>query len=135
MKLTYLFLIQLYFFLLGGCSNAYAGAYQQKKHYSAAKNIEKAQQVKSENTIQNNTVIKNASSSKEDDYVIDVEDEDESTVFASKYVLIAKYFLILSSYTFILSDFYSSFKDRLPVYRHLSYTSSYKYIIQRSLRI
>ena len=49
-------------------------------------------------------------------------------------MLLPKYFFTLA-YASLLIYFYSYFKNRLPFCKHLSYASSYKYILQRVLRI
>lgn len=134
MRVLYLFFIFLCFLLLGSCNYAYAGANHHNTGYSVVQNIEKRQQIKFANTNQDYLIIKNGSLSDDDDYLIDVEDEDENVVFASKYVILTKCFLALS-HTLILNYLYSPFKDRLLVCRRLIYTSSYKYILQRTLRI
>jgi len=64
---------------------------------------------------------------------ISVEDDDD-LVITRKLVAPTKYTLI-PDYSSLVVIFYSYSKSRLPFCKHLSYTSSYKYILQRVLRI
>jgi len=64
---------------------------------------------------------------------ISVEDDDD-LVIARKFIAPTKYILI-PDYASLVVSFYSYSKTRLPFCKHLSYTSSYKYILQRVLRI
>ena len=61
-------------------------------------------------------------------------DEDDDNTAARKYLLPALCALIL--YYAIVANFPGIYcKERLPFCSHLSHTSAYKYILQRSLRI
>lgn len=133
MKVLYLFVVSLCFLLFGGWSNAHAGTHYKHTRYSSVHCNENSPQVKLANSNQDITVLKGSAESKEPEFLISSEDEDES-LSARRYLLQDKYSLIVS-YTLVLSLLYSSFKDRLPLCKHLSYTSSYKYIILRALRI
>lgn len=64
---------------------------------------------------------------------ISIEDDDEQTV-SWKQVLPAKVFTS-PDYSSLLISFHHYQKNRLPFCKHFSYTSSYKYILQRVLRI
>lgn len=101
--------------------------------YSAAQYIEKVQQAKFGNTDQGFHIIKNTSSlsDKKEDF-ISVEDDDDLASTRNHVVIVKN--IIAVAYTSILIDFYNNFKNRLPFCKHLSYTSSYKYI-QRVLRL
>lgn len=134
MRIVFLFLISFCFLSFGDCNCVYAGTPHNKTHYLPAQNIEKTQQVNFAPSNLDYTIIKNVDLTDEQDYLNDLEDEDENLVSASRYILLARVFLTFSC-TFILSFLYSSAKGRLPFCGHLSYISSYKYIIQRSLRI
>ena len=102
--------------------------------YSAAQYIEKTQQTNFANTDQSLHLVKHNNLSDKKEEFISVEDDDDDLVSARKYVSVVKSFIVLACTT-ILIDFYSSFKNRLPFCKHLSYTSSYKYILQRVLRL
>lgn len=65
---------------------------------------------------------------------ISVENADDDFEFSSKQVWLARFFITLA-YGSLLNDLYSWFKGLLPFCEHLSYSSSYKYILQRVLRI
>ncbi|WP_158829225.1 hypothetical protein [Mucilaginibacter lacusdianchii] len=134
MKAAYLFFIALCFLLLRGDSYAYARAHHNALCYSPAQHTDKQNQIKAAVKNQDGTVVTSASSKEVNDYLISVEDDDENTVFARKFMLPAKYFIILS-YILVLSTFYTYVKKRLPFCIHLSYIDSCKYLVQRSLRI
>lgn len=65
---------------------------------------------------------------------VSIEDEDESPVFNRKYILLASYLIVFTN-TSALAELYNTFKNRLQFCTHLSVTASYKYILQRVLRI
>lgn len=100
--------------------------------YAPVHNIEKTQQVKFTNTRQDYTVIRDVSSNEGTEYLIadEVEDEDISNAFARKYRLLTRYYQVIS-HTSVLSYQHNYSEDRQPLCGHLSY----KYIIQRALRI
>jgi hypothetical protein len=136
MRAVYLFFILLCFLLLRGDSYAYSRAHHNMLCYSPAHTAEKFQQIKSAVTKQDQVVITTADSKADDELLIDVDDEDENTLFAKNIVLPAKYFLLLS-YTFILSYFYffSRLNKQLPPCKLISHDSSCRYLQQRALRI
>jgi hypothetical protein len=132
-RVTYIFFIALSFLLLGKCNYVHASAINNVICNLPSQDIKETQKVKI-TSLNQNAVVTNISLTEDDNYLIDDEDEDENVAFNSKYVLIAKFFIILS-YTFIFSYLYSRFKTGLPVCKHLSYIGSYKYLIQRALKI
>ncbi|MXV17248.1 hypothetical protein [Hufsiella ginkgonis] len=79
-------------------------------------------------------ISKTSSLTKDNAYLVNVEEEEEELLLGRKYVLLAKYLFTLS-YLFILSYFFSYFKNRLPSCWLLSGTPAGKYILQRVLRI
>jgi hypothetical protein len=101
--------------------------------HSAAQHTKKTLQTELKNTDQGFHVIKNTSLSEKKEDFISIEDDDD-LASTRKYVLVVKSFITVA-YTSILIDFYNTFKNRLPFCKHLSYTSSYKYILQRVLRL
>ncbi|RYE28682.1 MAG: hypothetical protein EOP42_16210 [Sphingobacteriaceae bacterium] len=130
-KVSYLFLTFLCFFLLCKFDCAYASAFKPAAGYSIPQNLLEKKQL---NTGSNqNGIITDISFEDEKDYLNDVED-DESVAFARKYVLLNRYFFILQSIC-IINFLYRLVKGRLPVFKYFYYKASYKYIIQRSLRI
>ncbi|WP_345952001.1 hypothetical protein ABDD95_11300 [Mucilaginibacter sp. PAMB04274] len=134
MKTVYIFLVSLFFLLLGGDNYAYTGAHLKRAKYSSAQDVSKVQKVSLGTVNKDNTLIKQANLSEDSEHLISVEDEDESDGLARRHLLLDKYSLLLA-YTFVLNLFYISFVKRLPFCSHLSYSSSYKYLLQRSLRL
>jgi|GEM_PF-672828 len=145
MKVVIVFFLSLCFLLLKGHTDVYADVqhhspgysivYHDSFSYAPAQYIEKKQQAQLENIDRNFPVIKdNSLNDKKEEFVSLEEDDDDDSVFSRKYVLLAKYFITLT-YASILICFYNYFKNRLPFCRHLSYSSSYKYILQRVLRL
>ncbi|ETZ23895.1 hypothetical protein [Pedobacter sp. V48] len=134
MKTAVVFFLSLCFFLLGGSDYVYAGAHDSTSSHSTVQKIEKSHQ---ETLLMANQGLPEVKSStigdKKEDF-ISVEDEDDDLVSVRKSILPAKYFATLTyASTLIYSNAY--FKNRLPFCKHLSYTSSYKYILQRVLKI
>lgn len=134
MKAVILFLLSLCFLLLGRYDLAYAEANHNDASYPSAQNIEKLQQAKFINTNQELPIIKNNCFSEQKEDFISVENEDEDFVSARKLVLPVKYIISLANSS-VLSNSNNYVKNRLPCCKHLSYTSSYKYILQRVLKI
>ena len=118
--------------LLGEHYCAYAGSHYNKITSLAAKPTLSVQHIKLLNEIHDNKIVKNTSVSEKTESFIS--DEDEDNLFGRKYVLPALAYFILT-YTFLLSCIYNCVKAILPVCAHLFYTSSYKYITLRTLRI
>jgi hypothetical protein len=134
MKTAVVFFLSLCFFLLGGSNFVYAGAHHSTSSYSTVQKIEKSQQEKLLIANQGLPEVKNSTIGDKKEDFISVEDEDDDLVSVRKSVLPAKYFATLTyASTLIYSNAY--FKNRLPFCKHLSYASSYKYILQRVLKI
>ncbi|WP_316819135.1 hypothetical protein [Pedobacter nyackensis] len=135
MKAAIVFFFSLCFLLLKGHTDVYAAIHDDSFSYSSAQHVEKKQQTHLETTNQDLPVIKDASlNSKKDEFVSLENEDDDDSMFSRKYVLLTKYFITLA-YASVLVCFYNYFKNRLPFCRHLSYSSSYKYILQRVLRL
>lgn len=135
MKAAVVFFFSLCFLLLKGHSDGYAAIPYNNFSYSSAQHIEKKQQTRLESTNQDLPVLKdNGLNSKKDEFVSLENEDDDDSVFSRKHVQLAKCFITLA-YASILVCFYNYFKNRLPFCRHLSYSSSYKYILQRVLRL
>jgi len=134
MKSFIVFFLSLCLLILGKHGYACAGTNLNTSSYSSAQNIEKLQPTKFINTTQDLPVVKsNTFSEKREDF-ISVENEDEDYVSAKKSVLSVKYIITLA-YAATLNNSFNYIKNRLPFCKHLSYTSSYKYILQRVLKI
>jgi len=132
MRVVILFVLTLCFFLFTGCPYSYSHSNTQDIHkskekiretHAALKDIEPAFFLHKSKTL---TEIK-------EDF-INLEDDDEELVVTRKYAELTKYYVTLA-YASILVHFYNYLKNRLPFCKHLSYSSSYKYILQRVLRI
>lgn len=65
---------------------------------------------------------------------ISIANEDEDPTNGRKLLLIGKFIATLA-WIYTLYHFFNYSKNRLPFCSHLSYLSSYKYILQRVLRI
>lgn len=134
MRVAIVFLLFLCFLLLKGYGDVYAGAHHNRVGYILAGQIYKTQQKKSLIANQGAQLMKNSNLNEKKEDLISVEDDDEEPVFNRKYVVLVKYFITLA-WASVLIHFYSCFKNRLPFCKHLSYASSYKYILQRVLRL
>lgn len=75
----------------------------------------------------------NNMSDKREDF-LSIDDEDEDQVCLRKQIVVTKSFAALAQ-TFAFDLLRLHPKNRLPFCSHLSYISSYKYILQRVLRI
>lgn len=136
MRIVVVFALFLFFLLFGSYHDVRAEAITRASNYSSASIITGVSHERSVNTYQDLPLIKsNGFIEKKDDFTrVENEDEEEDVVFARKYILLTKYFVTLACVS-VFSYFYNYIKNRLPFCRHFSYTSSYKYILQRVLRI
>jgi hypothetical protein len=130
---TVVFFLFLCFLLLKGYDYASAGVHHAGPHYSSAHYIEKSNQVKFESTNQKFPVIISHSLSEKKEELISLENEDEDLSFTRKYVLADCILALIFAWFLLFPGTY--LKKRLPFCWHLSYTSSYKYILERALRI
>lgn len=132
MRPAVLFLLFLCFFLLRGHVELYAGGHHSSSH-SSVQRAEKSALPRFGN-IRDFAQVRHSSFNEKREDFISVEDEDEELDSGKKFLLQAKYFITLACVS-IFFFFYNYFKNRLPFCKHLSYTSSYKYILQRVLRL
>lgn len=137
MRTIIIFLLTLFSLLLKGGIESYAGGgHHTKGCYVSAKRIDKPEHQQPEGLIKNFPLVKhNHLSEKKDDFIsIENEEESEDFNYSRKQIIPVKYTLELysSAILFLLQD---TTKNRLPLCRYLSYTSSPKYILQRVLRI
>lgn len=106
-----------------------------EKYCSIAKSQqEQIQQTKSALNTQDLSVLKNGKLSEKKEYFINISDDDDEVNNSRKQIITSKYAFALA-YSFTLHHFYKHPETRLPFCSHFSYTSSYKYIFQRVLRI
>jgi hypothetical protein len=137
MKAVALFILCLFFALLNGSEAAHATGHDTLRSYSPAQHLTEQEQAP---TLQMRLALlsdRNLQvSGKKESLNVDFDDDDEQEdfIFARKYVLPATYFIILTSFS-VLSECFSTVKNRLPFCTHFSYTSANKYILQRVLRI
>jgi len=129
-----IFFLSLCFLLIKGNDDAYATFLQKKPASSPVQKIEKRLERKFGSANQGFPVFRNNTFKEQKEDFISLEDDDEELTFSRKYVLLAKYFVVLA-YTALLACCYNYFKSRLPFCWHLSYISTHKYILQRVLRI
>ncbi|MCU7550715.1 hypothetical protein OCK74_16475 [Chitinophagaceae bacterium LB-8] len=133
MRLVGIYLLSLFFLLLGGHENAQATAHAYKVFYSPAQSIGKGQQAEQLTTNQEYFVTTIVDLVDESVDLFSDDDEGDENLF-KKRILLAKTFLAFS-YAFILNYSYHSSEDTLPICEHLSTINSHKYIVQRVLRI
>lgn len=133
MKAAIAFFLSLCFLLLGRYDAVHAGDYHLGNQLPAQQ-IEKTQLTKLRNTNQAFSLVKSNHLIEKREDLMSAEDEVEDLVFSRKYVLLSKYFITLACASLLIYCC-SYFKNRLPFCKHLSYASSYKYILQRVLRI
>lgn len=131
MKPLVVIFLSVFFLFLRGYSHAYAGSPHDKTSGSFAPNLNKTPGEKLTIADQHHTAFEKARTSKEQVDFFSNEDDDDDLVFARKLVLLA---LTTVAYLFIFNSF-DRYSNRLPFCWHLSYTSSYKYILQRVLRL
>jgi hypothetical protein len=129
MRVT-VFIICLFYLLLGGYNYVYTGAHH--KSYWSELHIKKNHQAKFTKKNPGSPVVKEASPDQGDAFFIaeDVEDEDTNNLSARKYKLLARSFYTDPN-TVILTHLYSRYKAPRPIHGFLSN----KYITQRALRI
>jgi len=122
------FIICLFYLLLGGYNYAYTGALHHS--YSSAWHIKKNHATFT-NKNQGYTVVKETSPIQQDLlYIADAEDEDTNNSSARKYKLLARSLYELS-YDVVLTQLYSRYKAPESINSLLAN----KYITQRALRI
>lgn len=132
MKAAVVFFLSLCFLLLGRYDHVDAGLYHNRVSHATAQHMKKT--LLTRDTDQTFLLIKNNSLSEKRESFLNAEDEAEDYAFSRKYLSLPRYFIALT-YASVLIFFYSYSKNRLPFCKHLSYASSYKYILQRVLRI
>ena len=134
MRTIVLFFLFLCFLFVGRHYHAYGSDHPNGTRNTVAQTTDKIKQLSFSVINHDHAVVKSNSTGQGGSFLISDLDEDENNPLARRYLLLAKYSLIVS-YTLVLSYLFSCLKESLPVIRHLSYTSSYKYIVQRALRI
>ncbi|TDO19548.1 hypothetical protein CLV32_4170 [Pedobacter duraquae] len=136
MKVAVVFFFSLCFLVLKGGNYAHAESHSSISSYSPAEHIVKTDHNKYSSLIQDSPFYKNTNLSDYPDDLtsIETEDDTEDFSFTGKLMLSANYFLTLVLISAFV-NFYNYLKNRLPFCRHLSFTSSYKYILQGVLRL
>jgi len=129
MRAAYLFIIAMCFLFLGG--NNYACSGLHHSNLNAPVQHGQKHQIRFTDNNRGRTYVKSTNLNDKKDILLDVEDEDDHIVFSGKYVLLANFtFALFLSYLFC-----SYIKSSLPSGIHFHYVSSYKYLLQRALRI
>lgn len=133
MKAAFVLFISLCFLLLKGHDGIAAASNHSSSHASVQR-LEKGRSLRLGETNLGVAEIRHNSLTEKKEDFIGVEDEDEEPLIGRKPMLQAKYFIILTwaSGLFFCCNY---FKNRLPFCKHLSYTSSYTYLLQRVLRL
>lgn len=124
--------LALCFLLLKGYGHLYADTDQDYLYRSLQQHSESSVQVTPPQNDQ--ALLSNAPSSgakKEKIKATEVEDEEES-FSGRKHLLISTYFLFNPQEP---ASYYSYLKNPLPFCNHFSYSSSYKFIIHRVIRV
>ncbi len=134
MKHVVILFLFLCFHLVGGSDCAHASARNEKVCFLPVRDLEKTHQVESATANHDSLLTVNTSLSGENRNLISVEDEDENEDIIKKHISQDRYFLAFC-YAFVSDSRFSFLAERLPSCKHLSYTSSCKYIVQRALRI
>jgi hypothetical protein len=136
MRVVTTFLLSLSFLLVRGHHHLYAHVYHQNTSYSPAKLSEQSKHLYAASGKYNTPTVGQSIPVDDQNGTIDAtEMEDEEDSFSSrKYVEITNYFLSFF-YAQASGSLQPSSRQRLPFCEHLSYQSSFKYIIQRVIRI
>lgn len=137
MKAAAVFILCLFFLLLGGSKSAQATGHDTVRSYSPLQHLQKQGQTGPLRMRLANLPVRNHSiSDKKESLTIDFDDDEfqEDFVFSRKYVLPLSYFIVLTSLS-LLSGFFAIVKNRLPFCTHFSYNASPRYILQRVLRL
>jgi len=137
MRTIIIFFLSLFFLLFKGHVDSYAAdGHYSKGYYFSAKRTDKSEQQQFGKLLKDLPLVKHNHISEKKDDVVSIENEEDSEDpgYIRKQNLPIKYAVALSFSSTLYHDYHSS-KNRLPLCRHLSYTSSYKYILQRVLRI
>ncbi|WP_285057128.1 hypothetical protein [Pedobacter ginsengisoli] len=121
MRVAIVFFLSLCLFVLKGHGDV----------YGSTPRLEKLQHIKPEHAGPGLKLSKNNGLTEKKEDLIGIED-DEDLASSRKYMPPVICFIILASISLYC---YSFLKSSLPFCWHLSYTSSYKYILQRVLRI
>lgn len=130
-------IVVFFFFLFSLLTGSFEKSYaiHASGHSDTPKyHIEKLQQSKIGLFSHDFAVYKNGNLADKREDFVSISDEDEDLVCSRKQIVASKSIVALAC-SFTLHHFYNYPKNRLPFCSHLSYTSSYKYILQRVLRI
>jgi hypothetical protein len=132
-KIVFVYLLSCCLILFGGYRYAHGGTHRTHSGYSAAKHIEKAQQVKFTHTGEDLTVVNSTLSTDDKLSIFSLEDDDD-VVFSRKYVLLENYFVTLA-YASLLVYFYNDFKNRLYNSKLIYAARPCTFLLQGALRI
>ena len=138
MRLVITFFLSLVFLLLGGTNHLHARTNDHRTCYALPQRSVKSELARMHVVKYSPPIIRKSTFSGAAHQKIkatEVKEEDESESESSrKLVAISNYFISLL-YDQVFGHFHRYLKDSIPFCKHFSYTSSYKYIIQRVIRI
>lgn len=135
MKVAIVFFLSVCFQLLAGNNKACAGFGNDRFNDSSVQIIKQKQPTEVEKTKSNQPIIKDNSINEKKEAFISLENEDDDdSFFSRKYVQLVRCF-VMPVYGAVLICCSTTFENRLPCCRHLSYSSSHKYLLQRVLRL
>jgi hypothetical protein len=131
MRTVYLFFLTFYFLLAGAHHHAYGQVQVKGIGDIVAKQLSKSKQVKANGNTQLHALILANGTSGSEAFFVNDEDDDSSATRIQH--LLSKYALAVSFAFFCV--LFRTVKTSLPLCNHLSYLGTYKYLLQRSLRI
>ncbi|RZM26473.1 MAG: hypothetical protein EOO88_16880 [Pedobacter sp.] len=136
MKVAVVFFLSVFFLMLKSGNSAQAEVRSSFSTYSPALHVGKSAQTKFSNINQESPLFKNTNLTDLPEDLLSIENDDDSEDFSytGKLLLSANYFITLVFFSAFV-HFCSTQKNRLPFCSHLSFTSSYKYILQGVLRL
>lgn len=132
MKHVAVFFLFLFAYLAGMCHYAPTGDMSRKTGYTEVSSFEKKLAIDDTTAKQDLIQTEDTGLNGKNAFEIGVEDDDEDII--EKHISLVKYTLAFSHAS--ASAYRSScLANQLPVYNHVPYTSSCKYILQRALRL
>lgn len=137
MRLIVTFLLSFVFLFVKGNAHQYHPAYNNKITYAALHLSPTATPSvlsfeRKTGAILQKDVADNAASDPVN--ATEVDEDDDDSISSRKLVEITNYFISFL-YDHLFADYHRYKKERLPFCKHFSYSSSFKYIIQRVIRI
>jgi hypothetical protein len=131
MRPIFLFLLSLCFLSAGLNNHAHGDVHASSVSDPLVQHVRKSGELGNGERSQQHIVLKAAGLTEDGTSILSDEDDDNTSArkYLSAHCALILYYAIVLSFPCIYR------KERLPFCTHLSYTSAYKYILQRSLRI